>query len=273
MSMTLAPGFHAPAGKPVNSVAYERWTGRWSRLFVPLVVAAAEVRTGYRVLDVSTGTGEAAIGVLQTVGPTGLAIGVDIAPAMLMSARERLNTPLFCPVAADGQTLPFVDAIFDAIVCQLGLQFFPDPARGLLEFRRVLRPGGSAGVCVISTPDRAPMWGILAGALGQRLPAQQSVLNLSFSLSDQDRLHTLFAGAGFRDVDIERVQREDAMDSFDEYWEPVEGGVGSIPQFYLTLPDADRLAVRQEVRSQLSRFEHNGKLVMSVEMLIAHGRA
>jgi ubiquinone/menaquinone biosynthesis C-methylase UbiE len=51
---------------------------------------------------------------------------------------------------ADGQALPFADATFDAVLCQLGLMFFPDPARGLAEFRRVLRPRRRAAVCVIS---------------------------------------------------------------------------------------------------------------------------
>jgi ubiquinone/menaquinone biosynthesis C-methylase UbiE len=48
-------------------------------------------------------------------------------------------------MAADGQVLPFADGTFDAVVCQLGLQFFPNPGLGLKEFRRVLRDGGRAG--------------------------------------------------------------------------------------------------------------------------------
>jgi SAM-dependent methyltransferase len=273
MRTTLGRGFHAPAGKLVDRLAYERWTGRWSRMFVPMVIAAAQVAPGDRILDVSTGTGEAALVALQAIGASGLVIGVDIAPAMLMCARERLTDPSFSPVAADGQALPFKDASFDAVVCQLGLQFFPDPARGLAEFRRVLRPGASVGLCVISTPDKAPMWGILAEELGRRLPAQRPVLNLSFALADQSRLHALFASAGFRDIVIERVERHDAVESFDAYWEPIEGGVGSIPQMYLTLSEADRHGVREEVKGRLSRFEVDGKLVLSVEMLIGRGQA
>src|SRR6266705_3060864 len=106
MSTSFGRGFHAPAGKPVDSLAYERWTGRWSRMFVPMVIAAAQIARGDRVLDVSTGTGEAAIVALDAVGASGLVIGADIAPAMLTSARERLSDAAFQPVAADGQALP-----------------------------------------------------------------------------------------------------------------------------------------------------------------------
>src|SRR5258707_14875045 len=140
---------------------------------------------------------------------------------MLRSRRDGLTDSSFWPVAADGEALPFKDASFDAVVCQLGLQFFPDPARGLAEFRRVLRPGASVGVCVISTPDKAPMWGILAEELGRRLPAQQPVLNLSFALADQSRLHALFVSAGFRDIVIERGERHDIVESLEDYWEPI----------------------------------------------------
>jgi hypothetical protein len=56
----FAPGLHVGLGKAANVAAYHGWTGRWSRLFVPAVIAAAEVKPGHRVLDISTGTGEAA---------------------------------------------------------------------------------------------------------------------------------------------------------------------------------------------------------------------
>jgi ubiquinone/menaquinone biosynthesis C-methylase UbiE len=273
MSAGFGAGFHAPPGKAVDSSAYDRWTGRWSRLFIPAVLAAAAVQPGCRVLDVSTGTGEAARMALPLVGIEGLVVGVDISPAMLASARTRLQGAPFLPVAADGQALPLRDGSFDAVVCQLGLQFLPDPARGLGEFRRVLRADGRVAICVISIPDRAPMWGNLADVLSRFLPELRDVLFLSFALHDPNRLEAMLAGAGFHDIRVERMTREDSFESFADYWEPIEAGVGSIPQAYLRLAIDERRAVREEVRSRLSRFERDGKLSMSVEMLIGSGRA
>src|SRR5262245_33249853 len=207
MSTQFGAGFHAAPGKAVDASAYDRWTGRWSRLFVPAVLAAAAVEPRCRVLDVSTGTGEAAQMALPLVGTEGVVIGADISPAMLTSARIRLSGSPFVPVAADGQALPFRDASFDAVVCQLGLQFFPDPVRGLGEFRRVLRKGGRVAICVISTPDRAPMWGNLAEVLSRFLPELRDVLFLSFALHDQNRLEAMLVGAGLRDVRVWRRAR------------------------------------------------------------------
>ena len=273
MSTGFAAGFHAAPGKAVDASAYDGWTGRWSRLFIPAVLAAAAVEPGCRVLDVSTGTGEAARAAIPLVGTEGVVVGADISPAMLTSARTRLHGSPFLPVAADGQGLPFRDASFDAVICQLGLQFFPDPARGLREFRRVLRKDGTVSICVISTPDRAPMWGHLADVLSRFLPALREVLFLSFALHDPNRLEAMLLGAGFRDVRVARAIREGGFESFADYWQPIEAGVGSIPQAYLRLAAADRRAVREEVRSRLARFELNGKLRMSVEMLMGSGRA
>jgi SAM-dependent methyltransferase len=162
---------------------------------------------------------------------------------------------------------------FDAVICQLALQFFPDPTRGLAEFRRVLRPGCCAVVCVISTADRAPMWGILCEVLSRFLPEQRDILELSFSLADAKQLENLFAGAGFQDISIERETCPVAFDSIDDYWVPIEAGIGSQPQAYLSLSEADRLSAREEISTRLSQFGSDGKLRMSVEKLIGKGRA
>ena len=84
---------------------------------MPAVLAAAEVASGYRVLDVATGPGEAARTALSTVTPAGHVIGADISPAMLTAARARLGVGAFQPVAMDGQALAFRDGSFDAVVC------------------------------------------------------------------------------------------------------------------------------------------------------------
>jgi ubiquinone/menaquinone biosynthesis C-methylase UbiE len=269
----LAPGLHVAPGRAADISAYDRYIGRWSRLAVPAVIAAAEMMPGCRVLDISTGTGEAALMALSVVGASGVVIGADIAPAMAVAARDRLKDRLFCPVAADGQQLPFESGSFDAVVCQLGLQFFPAPERGLAEFHRVLRSGCCVAVCVISTPERAPMWGVLADVLSRFVPQQRDLLHLSFALSDSKQLEEMLATAGFRDCRVERVQREDTITSFEEYWDSIEAGTGLMPQIYVALPETQRQAVREEVTSRLSPFQSNGHLTMKIEMLIGIGRA
>jgi ubiquinone/menaquinone biosynthesis C-methylase UbiE len=272
-NMDYGPGLHAPSGQPVNIAAYDGYLGRWSRLFAPAVLNIAEVSRGDRVLDLATGPGEAALMALSIVEQSGLVVGVDISEPMLEAARARLGNRSFRPVAADGHALPFRDGQFDAVVCQLSLQFFRDPAQGLGECCRVLRKGGRVAACVISTPDQAPMWGILADSLSRYFPQQEEMLYLSFALADVHQLERLLGTAGFRDVVVMRETRHGTIESFDAYWANVEAGVGMMPQAYRALPEASRRSVRDEVQARLSKYESGGRLAMSVEMVIGTGRA
>jgi ubiquinone/menaquinone biosynthesis C-methylase UbiE len=82
------------------------------------------------VLDVATGPGEAASVALSQIGTSGLVVGVDISAEMLRAGSTRFTDGRFRPVMADGQALPFADGTFDAVICQLGLMFFPNPVQG-----------------------------------------------------------------------------------------------------------------------------------------------
>jgi ubiquinone/menaquinone biosynthesis C-methylase UbiE len=236
-------------------------------------LAAAQIGKGDRVLDVATGSGEAAQMAVGLVGDSGLVIGADISCAMLAAAHARLSGESFCAAVMDGQALAFRDAGFDGVLCQLGLMFFPDPLRALAEFRRVPRPGRCAAVCVISTADRAPMWGFLAEALSRLLPDHATTPQLSFALADPARLEWMLQSAGFRDIAVNEETREAIVDTFDEYWAPIEAGTGQLPQAYLALPEPSRRAVRDEVRARLAKFESDGRYRMSVAMIIGAGRA
>src|SRR5919109_4471287 len=98
--------------------------GPWA----PLLVAKAALHEGERVLDVACGTGVVARMAAPHVGTGGHVVGVDLNPGML--ARARASSP---PEGAavewregDAGALPFSAASFDAVFCQLGLQYFPD---------------------------------------------------------------------------------------------------------------------------------------------------
>lgn len=97
----------------------------------------------------------------------------------------------------DGQALSFPDRIFDAVVCSLGLMFFPDPLRGLKEFQRVRRPRGRAAVSVNTRPERSYN-NFIALAIARHLPVIGAAAARVFSIGEESRLTSLFQGAGFQ---------------------------------------------------------------------------
>jgi SAM-dependent methyltransferase len=257
------------AGIPYDAgaAAYDRLLGRWSRLFVPALLDGAAVGPGDRVLDVATGTGEAGVQAAARVAPRGRVIGVDISLPMLAAARARDGR--LAVAVMDGAMLGCRPGAFDAVLCQLGLMFFPDLAGALGELRHVLRPGGRLAAGVWSTAERVPLIGLLAGALVHHLPGERAGLFLAFTLADPRALAAALEAAGFRAVRIRPERRRVVFDSVEDFWAPIEAGGGRLGQAYRGLPPAARDDVRGRVREGLQAFESGGRLAMDVEALVA----
>ena len=106
------------------------------------LVDAADLHAGWNVLDVATGSGNAAIAAAR-LGC--VAVGVDYVPSLLDRARVRaaaegLEVEL---VEGDAEALPFDDASFDAVTSVFGVMFAPDHERAAAELLRVTRSGGT----------------------------------------------------------------------------------------------------------------------------------
>ena len=84
--------------------------------------------------------------------------GEDVNAGMLtVAARESSGLPAAVEWRqAPADRLPFGDGEFDAVVCQQGLQFFPDVAAATTEAARVSRPGARVAVTVWSPLERSP---------------------------------------------------------------------------------------------------------------------
>ena len=107
---------------------------------------------GARVLDVCCGTGDLALALSQA--SRGVVIGSDFCHPMLVAARgkiarRRARVPLF---ESDALSLPLGDASLDLITVAFGFRNLANYEAGLVEMRRVLRPGGMAAILEFSRP-------------------------------------------------------------------------------------------------------------------------
>ena len=250
--------------------AYDEAFAHVSTHFVPFLLRAARLKPGERVLDAATGTGIAAEIALATVGPGGHVTAADISQAMVDRARQRLAaSPNASVVVEDGQALSFNDGTFDAVICSLGLMFFPDPARGLSEFRRVLRPGGRAAVSVNVRPDRSYN-GRINVIIARHVPSLSEAIKRTFSLGDEARLCSMFEAAGFLDVVTTTEAHTFILPSFEAYFGPFAQGGGSSGQAYVALPEDERRAIREDVRRNVG--DTGGPIAIDVELRFASGR-
>jgi SAM-dependent methyltransferase len=146
---------------------------------------------------------------------------------MVERARARFgNAPNASVSVEDGQALSFADGSFDAVLCSLGPMFFPDPARGLTEFCRVLRPGGRAAVSVPAAPDRSYNFQINV-ILARHVPGLAEGIARTFALGDTARLQLLFSEAGFVDIETHIEEHTFRLRPFDAYYGPFERGGAS----------------------------------------------
>jgi ubiquinone/menaquinone biosynthesis C-methylase UbiE len=174
------------------------------------LVDQAAPRPGERVLDVACGTGVVARVAAERVGSTGRVAALDINPGMLAVARSLPVAPGAGIEWHEGSVLalPFPDAAFDAVLCQLGLQFFPDRTAALREMRRVLAPEGRLAVSVFGPIEHTPATHALSNALDRHVgPGASVAKRTEHELADTEALRTLVTSAGFRGVAIHTASK------------------------------------------------------------------
>ena len=137
------------------AAGYARW---WAPVLAPAVGTLIDrldpgvVRTGARLLDVGTGTGQLAIAALER-WPTTTVDGVDVSAGMMIAAKAEADRrlaparrPSFRTTVATADRLPFDDGSFDLALASFVLQLVPNRHRALRDIRRVVRPGGTLRV-------------------------------------------------------------------------------------------------------------------------------
>lgn len=179
--------------------------------------------SGMSLLDVGCGTGVIAGEAARLVGPRGLIVGLDPSMGMLSHARGRR---VRVAVQAMGESLPFSADSFDVLSMGYALRHVSDLNATFAEFRRVLKPGGSALLLEITLPESK--WGhrLLRAYLKFVVPTMARVLGRS---RDDELLMSYYWDTVeqcvppktildlLRDAGFQRVEREVELGIFSAY--------------------------------------------------------
>lgn len=225
-----------------DGAAYEKAMGVWSRVAGEDFLAWLAPASGLRWVDVGCGNGAFTELLMQRHAPAEVQ-GIDPSEGQLAFARTRPGAAgaVFGP--GDAQALPFAEDRFDAATMALVLFFVPDPAKGIAEMRRVVRPGGAVAAYVWDMAGGGfpfhPMQQVLR-AMGH-VPA----LPPSAGISRMDALREAWTQGGLRDVETRRIEVRRRYPSFDELW-ATTSRTGSITTALaqMTEPQVDELKDR-----------------------------
>jgi ubiquinone/menaquinone biosynthesis C-methylase UbiE len=170
------------------------------------LINRVQVRSGQAVLDVACGTGVVARLAAERMA-SGRVVGLDFNNGMLVVARS-VPTKGASIDWKEGSALnlPFPDSSFDVVLCQLGLQFFPDRPLALREMRRVLVPPGRIGLSVFSAIERTPGAHAFANALDNCLGRNaSSIKRAEHIFSKATEVEELMSNGGFEQIKVTTV--------------------------------------------------------------------
>jgi SAM-dependent methyltransferase len=266
---------HAAAGWKKQSELVERYVGSVSERLVGL----AGVEPGARVLDFAAGYGEPALTAARKAGPEGSVVATDISAEMLAFGRERaaaagVDNLEF--IEADGSSIDFPKASFDAAVSRWWIIFEPDGEGTAERVRGFLKPGAKFSISSWGEPENVPMIArpmkTALQFLGEEPPPPGTPGPLS--RPTPEAIGGLLQGGGFSDVQAEEMDVTLDWASPEEFSGFIKDIVAPITKMVEAHPEDVQAkaweAIADDIRSEA---DSDGSLRLTNKVLLAVGRA
>ena len=203
-----------------DGTAYQRAMGVWSEIAGHVFLDWLAPDPGQRWIDVGCGNGAFTSLLIQRHAPAEVQ-GIDPSEGQLTYARTRGDVDGAMFQLGDAMALPFDAGRFDAAVMALVIFFVPDPARGVAEMVRVVRPGGLVS---------AYAWDVFGGGFPfEPIQAELRAMGLSplqpptAEASRVDVMRGLWDGAGLDAIETRDISVERTFVDFDDFWSASTG--------------------------------------------------
>lgn len=229
------------------------------------LIESIDLHASERVLDVATGSGNAALAAARR---SAAVVGVDYVPSLLERARRRAESEGLVATfrEADAEDLPFEDGAFDVVTSVFGAMFAPDQQRAAAELARVTRPGGRIGL-VAHTPEG--YIGELFRTTGRHVPPPAGIRS-PVEWGTLPRLQDLFAHV-LGDIRVEKrhmVFRYRTPEAYLAYWREF---YGPTVKAFEAVGEAGAPALERDILDLVARHNRalDGSMVVASEYLEA----
>jgi ubiquinone/menaquinone biosynthesis C-methylase UbiE len=250
-----------------DGAAYERMMGNWSQRAGSIFLDWLTAPTGLKWIDVGCGNGAFTELLVERCAPAEVQ-GIDPSEGQLAFARKRPAARIAKFSHGDATALPFPAGTFDAATMALVIYFVPDPAKGVAEMARVVRPGGMVA---------AYAWDMLGGGFPlEPIRIEMRAMGLavlsppSDDASRTEVLRDLWTRAGIEAVETRDITVQRAFANFDDFWTISISSSIAQPTIAAMAPnDVELLKVR--VRARLPA-DATGRITYSARANAVKGR-
>lgn len=250
-----------------DGAAYERYMGVWSRIAGETFLDWLAPEPGLRWLDVGCGNGAFTELLVARCAPAAVD-GIDPSEAQLAFARKRPALAAASFRKGDAMAEPYPDDTFDAAVMPLVIFFVPNPAKGVAEMARVVRPGGLVTAYAWDMPGGGFPYELLRlelRAMGAAVPEPPNA-----DASGENAMRSLWTGAGLEAVETHEIAIQRTFVSFDEYWATIRGGP-SVGPLLGAMEDDDLARLEARMRSLLAA-DAAGRIACAARANAVRGR-
>lgn len=233
-------------GFAVSPDAYDRFMGRYSVPLAPVFADFVGIAPGRRVVDVGCGPGALTAELVERLGEESV-VAIDPSEPFVEAVRGR--HPRVEVHRAAAERLPLPKDTFDAALAQLVVHFMTDPVAGLCDMGRVVKTGGVVAACVWDFDEGgSPLSLFWAAAtdLDPQAPGEGSLPG-----TRRGHLARLLGDAGLEAVEQAELAIDVEHQTFEEWWQPFELGVGPAGSYVSALGQHERMRLAERCRDLL----------------------
>ncbi|WP_126456220.1 class I SAM-dependent methyltransferase [Sulfuriflexus mobilis] len=247
---------------------YDREALRFFPFSADCMIESLRPLPGWRLLDVATGTGVAALSAARLIAPKGRVQGIDISAGMLDQAfanvqRAGLNNIDLQEM--DAMELTFRNDYFDALMCSFGIFFFPDMQQALRGWQRVMKPGAPIVLTTFAEDAFQPLMDNFLGHLQGEIP--DLGLDALQHVATQQACEELLSAASYENIEVSEKNMGYHLRNVDEWWEVLWHT--ALRGLLMQLP-ADALArLRSRHLEEIKQHEVKDGLWLNVNVLFS----